>query len=162
MSLKLNSLWIFGFPALLFLAGCGATRGYVGEARPKEQTAELRAEKFSIERVDDVALGNPSRGWPSRVAVLPGKRSVVVRSREERRSSGLSIGLGGGFGGGVFGGASVGVPIGSERELERSWRLAFNAQAGRKYAIQYAADADNPSGVRLWIEDAKTHQVVSE
>ncbi len=131
--------WFLSLP-VLFLAGCGIPKGYVGKTQPPEQIAELRAEQFSIERVDDIVVGDSSRGWPNRVALLPGKRSVIVRSREDRRSSGLSVGLGGGSGG-VFGGVSVGVPIGSKKELERSWRLSFNAVAGHKYAVQSPADA---------------------
>ena len=184
-----NHRWAL-LPILLSLAGCMTGKAYEGKRLPSSEIATVYAQRipgfkqektFHIEKVDEMTVGDPARGWPSEVKVLPGNRMIIGRYFEYNRIKGFAVGLtqtaagvlGGAVGGAVVGGLSGAAASGAAsaasqivvyeaaapvQPTDRLRFLSFKPEAGRDYTINFSTGTD----IKVWIQDDETGQIVGK
>jgi hypothetical protein len=150
---------------VLFLVGCGNTKGYIGadiessklstiilSNRILNENPQNKGDKAFVASVDKVVVGSYGKGWPKEVKVKPGNHSIKLRYYPESSNKFHTFMLFGVVGAGIL------------DQMRDKYYLTVDAdfEEGKKYIVclETVFNDSSKESIYVWVVDLETNKVV--
>ncbi|MBA6265591.1 hypothetical protein [Colwellia sp. Bg11-12] len=143
---------LLGILLCVLLSSCTSNQGYDGEKRPKSELATIYAAKIQrygfgnsqalgIAQVNGIEVGDPFKGYPRKVYVLPG--TVTIKFKFGTLTLGQAIERG------LIPGST------SNNNVKSKGEFKFTVEKGKSYRLHFKSEAHTFEDLTVWTEPYK-------